>query len=348
MRLRQLFENIHRTGEGKTAVVGWGRGMGHRGHMMLASSVITHARDLEGDPYFVVSRSYGPDDPLQPEEKLDIYRKVFPEQGHIFQTATDELPDLTRVLANLNQQGYTNAIIVVGADQKAAFQYLNHYNGKPDKKGNIAFDFENLQVISRQETTDPSREEEGPRATPMRAVLMDPSKSHDEQFAVWRDAMSPEIDDEEVMALMHKAQQRMTQMAAEKKPKKKIAEGYYDDFTFNVKRRKLNVPALINAGAIFVTYSHSEQGWDIRNKADWSYSLISLYNVESGGWTAEAKKYVKPGSYKHAEQSINSSKPNLGSNDLVYDGKYNQILWSIEKLKLPDNVAFLDKGEVVK
>jgi len=230
MRLRQLFENINRTGEGKTAVVGWGRGMGHKGHMMLASSVITHAKDSEGDPYFVVSRSYGPDDPLEPEEKLAIYRKVFPEQGHIFQTATDELPDLTRVLANLNQQGYTNAIIVVGADQKAAFQYLNHYNGKPDKKGNIAFDFENLQVISRQETSDPSREEEGPRATPMRAVLMDPSKSHDEQFAVWRDAMSPEIDDEEVMALMHKAQQRMTQMAAEKKPKKKVAETTLNEF----------------------------------------------------------------------------------------------------------------------
>ena len=230
MRLRQLFENIARTGEGKTAVVGWGRGMGHRGHMMLASSVITHAKDSEGDPYFVVSRSYGPDDPLEPEEKLDIYRKVFPEQGHIFQTATDELPDLTRVLANLNQQGYTSAIIVVGADQKAAFQYLNHYNGKPDKKGNIPFDFENLQVISRQETKDPSREEEGPRATPMRAVLMDPSKSHDEQFAVWRDAMSSEIDDEEVMALMHKAQQRMTQMAAAKKPKKKVAETTLNEF----------------------------------------------------------------------------------------------------------------------
>jgi len=230
MRLRQLFENINRTGEGSTAVVGWGRGMGHKGHMMLASSVITHAKDLQGDPYFVVSRSYGPDDPLQPEEKLEIYRKVFPEQGHIFQTATDELPDLTRVLANLNQQGYTNAIIVVGADQKAAFQYLNHYNGKPDKKGNIAFNFENLQVISRQETSDPSREEEGPRATPMRAVLMDPSKSHDEQFAVWRDAMSPEVSDQEVMALMHKAKERMTQMAAEKKPKKKVAETTLNEF----------------------------------------------------------------------------------------------------------------------
>ena len=110
MLLRQLFEAIDRTGEGDTAVVGWGRGMGHKGHMMLASSVITHAEQLGGDPYFVVSRTYGPDDPLQPEEKLAIYRKVFPKKGHIFQTATDELPDLTRVLTNLNGQGYKNVM----------------------------------------------------------------------------------------------------------------------------------------------------------------------------------------------------------------------------------------------
>jgi len=232
MLLRQLFEAIDRTGEGNTAVVGWGRGMGHKGHMMLASSVITHAEDTNGDPYFVVSKTYGPDDPLQPEEKLAIYRKVFPEQGHIFQTATDELPDLTRVLANLNQQGYTNAIIVVGADQKAAFQYLNHYNGKPDKKGNIAFNFDNLQVISRQETKDPSAGEEGPRATPMRKSLMDPKgfkadnpeyanmPDDQMQFAVWRDAMSPALSDDEVMDLMQKAKSRMGQMAAEKPVKK--------------------------------------------------------------------------------------------------------------------------------
>ena len=220
MLLRQLFEAIDRTGEGNTAVVGWGRGMGHKGHMMLASSVITHAEKLGGDPYFVVSRTYGPDDPLQPEEKLAIYRKVFPEKGHIFQTATDELPDLTRVLTNLNGQGYKNAVVVVGADQKAAFQYLNAYNGKPNKKGEIPFNFDSLNVISRQETDDPSRGEEGPRATPMRAVLTDPGKSDEEQFAVWRDAMSQELSDEEVMDLMQKAKQRMGQMAAEKPVKK--------------------------------------------------------------------------------------------------------------------------------
>jgi hypothetical protein len=59
-----------------------------------------------------------------------------------------------------------------------------------------------------------------------------------------------------------------------------------------------------------------------------------------GGWASEAKKHLKPASYKDAEQEINSSAPNLGSKKLVYDGKYNQILWSIKKLGI-EKQAFL-------
>jgi hypothetical protein len=123
-----------------------------------------------------------------------------------------------------------------------------------------------------------------------------------------------------------------------------VAEGY-SNTTFNVDRRKLNVPALIQKGAILVTHPHGEQGWETDDKEDWAFSLLSLYNVLQGGWPSEAKKYLKPQSYKRAEQQINSSAPNLGSDKLVYDGKYNQILWSIKKLGIPDNVAFLDKGQ---
>jgi pyrimidine deaminase RibD-like protein len=123
--------------------------------------------------------------------------------------------------------------------------------------------------------------------------------------------------------------------------KQDIHEGY-SNTTFQTKRRRLNVPALIKAGALFVTYPHGEQGWETDNQEDWAYSLISLYNVMQGGWSSEAKKYLKPASYKKAEQQVNSSAPNLGSDKLVYDGKYNQILWSIKKLGIPDNVAFLD------
>ena len=226
MLLRNLFEDLTRTGQDKSAVVGWGRGMGHKGHMFLASSVITQAKETSADPYFVVSRTVGKDDPITPEEKLAIYKKVFPQSGHIFQTATEEMPDLTRVLSKLQNMGYTDVTVVVGADQVNALGYVKNYNGKPDKAGNIPFSFNTLNVISRQETNDPSRDQEGPRATPMRAVLMDPAKSEEEKFAVWRDAMNPELSDEEVMDLMHKAEQRMKAMV---KPKKKAAKEGLDN-----------------------------------------------------------------------------------------------------------------------
>ena len=45
-----------------------------------------------------------------------------------------------------------------------------------------------------------------------------------------------------------------------------VAEGY-SNTTFNVDRRKLNVPALIQKGAILVTHPHGEQGWGIAESA---------------------------------------------------------------------------------
>lgn len=219
MKIKNLFEKLERTGESKGAVLGWGRGMGHKGHMFLASSVITHASDLDADPYFVVSRTVGKDDPITPEEKLEIYKKVFPEKGHIFHTATEEMPDLTKVLAKLQELGYDSVTVVVGADQKKALSYVLNYNGKADKQGNVPFSFKELNVISRQETSDPSREEEGPRATPMRDILKDPVASEDEKFAAWRAAMNPELSDEEVRDLMNKASQRMSDFDPKKKGK---------------------------------------------------------------------------------------------------------------------------------
>lgn len=126
-----------------------------------------------------------------------------------------------------------------------------------------------------------------------------------------------------------------------------LKEGRYDDTTFKVERRKLNVPLLIKKGAIFVTYAHGEDGWEVdvekfpNAEEDWMYSLLSYVNVKDGdSWMKEASKYKKPKSYKHAEESINTSKPNLGNNELIYDGKYYQIIDSIKLLNIGEE-AFL-------
>jgi len=212
--------------QGKTAVVGWGRGMGHKGHMLLASAVIHQAKAINATPIFILSRtslidpSTGDlwadtkkvratkDDPLTPQEKLAIYQKTFPDNAKIFTVADGESGSLNDALANLAKQGFSNIVLVVGADQKAAFQYLVN----PSKDGSIPYQqmgLQNLSVMSRQETQAPGSDIEGPRATPMRQVLLDPKISDEQKFAVWRDAMPDALSDKEVLGLMRKAQQRL-------------------------------------------------------------------------------------------------------------------------------------------
>lgn len=195
---------MKRTGNNRIAVVGWGRGMGHTGHMYLADAVITQAKEMGADPYFFVSKTIGKDDPIYPEEKIKIYQKVFPQYAKIF---TPE-GNLNQALTDLSQLGYTGVVVVVGADQKNAFKYLEN----PNKEGVPVYQtmgFKKLRVISRQETRSKYANEEGPRATPMREILMKPDATEETKFAVWRRDMPQALSDEEVLDLMHKAEQRM-------------------------------------------------------------------------------------------------------------------------------------------
>lgn len=218
MFLNQLFETkivegLTRTGTRDTAVIGWGRGMGHQGHMYLASSVITQANESNADPYFVVSRTVGKDDPLTPIEKLSIYKRVFSEHTQIFQATSDAAPDFNRILSKLQEHGYKKVIVVLGEDQIKAFQYLKNYNGKATKSGEVLYTFESIDVISRQQTNDPSNSLSGPRATDMRSVLLDPSKLDEDKFAVWRNSMSPKLNDSEVHMIMKLAEHRLKNLS---------------------------------------------------------------------------------------------------------------------------------------
>ena len=246
MLLRQLFEEMN-----KPAVLGWGRGMGHKGHMLLAKAVIHHAQENNAKAYFVVSRTSlvdpatgepwadrptftkTKDDPLSPEEKLATYRKVFPQDADVFSVATADASTLDKVLGKIARDGFTKVTLIVGELEKDSFSFLT----RPDKSGIPPYQkagLRDLEIISRQDTSEPSSVkgspdyQEGPRATPMRTVLTDPSKSEEEQFAVWRDAMPDNLSDEEVKDLMLKAKQRMSAVPDaknKKKDKMAVAEG---------------------------------------------------------------------------------------------------------------------------
>ena len=219
---------VNEAAQSKKAVLGWGRGMGHTGHDALVSAVIHQAERTGAKPYFVVSRSFGKDDPIPPETKLAMYQKKFPKYAKMFSLPTADAPTLNDVLKELASKGITDVTLVVGADQKEAFGYLT----RPDKSGVPPyknFGLNSLTVMSRQDTKAPGSDvdspdyHEGPRATPMRQVLLDPNKTEQEQFAVWRQAMSPALDDKEVLDMMNTAKQNLVQFNMPK-PRRKASE----------------------------------------------------------------------------------------------------------------------------
>jgi hypothetical protein len=195
-------ESNEKTINKKTAVVGWGRGMGHKGHMYLSESVIDYANKIGATPFFFVSETVGPDDPLDPKTKLAIYRKVFPKDRDIFHTGKNPV----QVLELVHEQGYNNLVFMVGADQKNSFQFL----ARPTKStGELPIPFDSVRVISRQETGSKTSDLEGPRATPMREILRDPDATFQEQFSVWRDAMPERLTDTDIKRLMKMAAKKM-------------------------------------------------------------------------------------------------------------------------------------------
>jgi len=212
-------------GNGKKAVLGWGRGMGHTGHDALVNAVIHQAENTGASPFFIVSRSFGKDDPIPPETKLQMYKKKFPKYANIFSLPTADKPTLNDVLADLANQGYKDVQLVVGEAEKEAFGYLL----RPAKGTGVepykTMGLDSLSVISRQDTKAPGSDpesadyHEGPRATPMRQILLDPNKSEEEQFAVWRQSMSPSLSDEEVMDMMLVAKDNLKKFN-EPKPRK--------------------------------------------------------------------------------------------------------------------------------
>jgi hypothetical protein len=164
--------------------------------------VITTAKQQGATPLFFVSETVGDDDPLMPQEKLAIYRKVFPQNASMFSSARSPL----ETLRTLYSRGYKNLIFITGEDQLESFQFL----AQPSKStGKLPVPFDSVRVISRQETSDPYAREEGPRSTPMRDILTDISATPEQKFQLWRRDMPQKLSDNEVFKFMQLAAERL-------------------------------------------------------------------------------------------------------------------------------------------
>lgn len=152
MQLRELFE-----AKNDSIVFAFGRyNPPTLGHEAVFQTVINTAKSKSADHTIFISSTQKPKtDPLSFSYKLSYLQKTY--TGVNF-NGDDTIKTIVQLLQELMNRGYRNITMVAGSDRVTEFRtFLNQYNGKPDKKGNIPFQFNSIDVVSSGER-DPDQE----------------------------------------------------------------------------------------------------------------------------------------------------------------------------------------------
>jgi len=122
---------------------------------------------------------------------------------------------------------------------------------------------------------------------------------------------------------------------------KDIKEGEYDDqgdsgqFTL-VKENPFNIKKLVDKKIIFITKPGDGKGGIEEPNWEGDASIITLYNM------AKAEPWMKQAIKSPMPQAISYIQNN--QDKLIYNGKYNQILWGIKKMGLKPEDFYLNKN----
>ena len=146
MLLKELFL---KEDEGNIAVFAFGRfNPPTVAHQKLIKQVQDLATKLNGRPYIFLSHTQNnKTDPLSFQEKLDYVEGVYGKEQVVFGDAG--VKTIVQVLQKLQDEGRTKVVMVAGSDRVQNFtKLLNQYNNKPDKSGNILYNFDSINVVS--------------------------------------------------------------------------------------------------------------------------------------------------------------------------------------------------------
>lgn len=146
MLLKELFL---KEDEGNIAVFAFGRfNPPTVAHQKLIKQVQDLATKLNGRPYIFLSHTQNnKTDPLSFQEKLDYVEGVYGKEQVVFGDAG--VKTIVQVLQKLQDEGRTKVVMVAGSDRVQNFtRLLNQYNNKPDKSGNILYNFDSINVVS--------------------------------------------------------------------------------------------------------------------------------------------------------------------------------------------------------
>ena len=119
-------------------------------------------------------------------------------------------------------------------------------------------------------------------------------------------------------------------------------EGKFDDTTrFNlVKKNPFNIKKLVDRGVIHVTAPGDGKGGVDKPNWEGDVSIITLYNLDKAEpWMKKAITMPAPKAIPHVQDY---------QEDLFYNGKYNQILWSIDKKGFKPEEFYLRNREITK
>jgi hypothetical protein len=149
MLLKELFL---KEDDDSTAVFAFGRfNPPTIGHEKLINAVRSVAQKNDAKPYLFLShKQNSKTDPLSYSEKADYIRGT--GKFTDVEIGDPTVTTIVQALQKLMNEGRTRVIMIAGSDRVDSFQkFLNQYNKQTDKKGNLVFDFDSVDVVSSGE-----------------------------------------------------------------------------------------------------------------------------------------------------------------------------------------------------
>ena len=137
--------------------------------------VIEKVKEVAGTAPFRIypSHSTGDKDPLPHAKKIAYMRKMFPKYKRNI-VADKEAKTVIHIAEKLYKEGFTDLIMVAGSDRVKEFDtLLQRYNGKPDRKGKIIYDFNSLKVVNAGQRDPDAEGVTGMSASKMRKAAAD-------------------------------------------------------------------------------------------------------------------------------------------------------------------------------
>ena len=202
MLLKELFL---REDDQSTAVFAFGRfNPPTIGHQKLLNTLRTTAQKMDAKPYLFLShKQNSKTDPLTYQEKAD-YIKGTGLFGDI-EIGDAGVTTIVQALQKLMNEGRTRVIMIAGSDRLDSFKkFLNQYNKQTDKKGNLVFDFDLVDVVSSGDRDPDDDGVSGASASKARELVIDgnfdaftkvamPSKNIKDIYQTLQDRMKSKV-----------------------------------------------------------------------------------------------------------------------------------------------------------